>query len=300
MIKNPIIPKEITDQLLYNTVRICGFKDNGQTSTGTGFFFGITLDDKREVLLVLTNKHVIDECTKLKFRLHEAKNISSKSQPSGEFINVELENIKQFWIPHPKDEVDLGAITFGPKILDIKNRLNKNIYCITFNKNLIKKDKELIETTSIAEEVLMAGYPIGLWDEYNNYPIIRKGIAASHPASNFNNKNEGVVDIACFPGSSGSPIVTYNKTPIKRSEHSIFIDTEIRIMLLGLLYGGPTYTNEGEIKVKKIPTYQNIISINKQMMHLGYYIKAKEINALCEHILTEHVDKFNNKKLQLN
>jgi len=52
----------------------------------------------------------------------------------------------------------------------------------------------------------MVGYPIGLWDEKNNYPIFRKGITATHPANDYNGKSEFMIDAACFPGSSGSPV----------------------------------------------------------------------------------------------
>ena len=52
----------------------------------------------------------------------------------------------------------------------------------------------------------MIGYPIGLIDEYNNKPIVRKGITATTYNIDYNGKKEFLIDIACFPGSSGSPI----------------------------------------------------------------------------------------------
>lgn len=54
MEKNPILPKKITDQLLYTTVRICGLNQDNQTSTGTGFFFHIELENKKKLTLLLT------------------------------------------------------------------------------------------------------------------------------------------------------------------------------------------------------------------------------------------------------
>lgn len=41
-------------------------------------------------------------------------------------------------------------------------------------------------------------YEIGLWDELNNFPIIRNGITVSHPVLNFNGKSIGIVDMACY------------------------------------------------------------------------------------------------------
>lgn len=36
------------------------------------------------------------------------------------------------------------------------------------------------------------------------------GSTASHPAYNYNNRNEFVIDCACYPGSSGSQVMLYN------------------------------------------------------------------------------------------
>lgn len=61
------------------------------------------------------------------------------------------------------------------------------------------------------EELVMVGYPIGLSDTRNNYPIFRKGYTSAHPAVDFNDDGIGLVDMACFPGSSGSPIFILNE-----------------------------------------------------------------------------------------
>ena len=69
-----------------------------------------------------------------------------------------------------------------------------------------------LESLMAVEDVIMVGYPIGLADDIHNLPLIRSGITASHPAIDFRCKPEGVVDMACFPGSSGSPVFLYNQT----------------------------------------------------------------------------------------
>jgi len=57
----------------------------------------------------------------------------------------------------------------------------------------------------------MIGYPNGLWDHVNNLPLIRRGITASHPGVDYqiegqNGPGVTVIDMACFPDSSGSPV----------------------------------------------------------------------------------------------
>jgi hypothetical protein len=65
-------------------------------------------------------------------------------------------------------------------------------------------------------------------------------------------------------------------------------------ILLGLLFSGPYLTQDGKIEIKEIPTV-NIVPVASfnQMIHLGYYVKAKEILILCEYIK----DKLFNNKL---
>ena len=41
----------------------------------------------------------------------------------------------------------------------------------------------------------MVGYPIGLWDEVNNMPLVRKGITSYHPSMDFEGKSIGITSI---------------------------------------------------------------------------------------------------------
>lgn len=38
------------------------------------------------------------------------------------------------------------------------------------------------------EDVIMVGYPVGLWDSVNNRPIFRRGITATDPKVDFEGK----------------------------------------------------------------------------------------------------------------
>ena len=120
----------------------------------------------------------------------------------------------------------------------------------------------------------MIGYPIGLRDEKHNMPVIRKGITATHPAIDYNGNPEFLIDMACFPGSSGSPVLIYNEGSFSTGD-GITIGT--RVHLLGILYGGPQLTTEGKIIVKDIPVRQEAVSINCIPINLGYVIKSQKI-----------------------
>lgn len=201
-IRRIIQPRTVAEQLLYSTVQICG--DYG---TGTGFFFHIQLDKDKQIQLILTNKHVIDGNKTLSFYFHEAINNHQKQEPTNHSFSITVENYADIWIPHPNSDIDLGALLFVPIRQHAKEQLKKEIFNVSFDDSLIRTDDALAEESDVDNKVLMIGYPIGLWDEINNFPIVRDGITASHPALDFNGKSIGVIDMACFPGSSGSPIL---------------------------------------------------------------------------------------------
>ena len=133
-----------------------------------------------------------------------------------------------------------------------------------------------LEQRAALEEIVMIGYPIGLWDKQNNYPIFRKGFTASHPAFDFNEKGIALADIAAFPGSSGSPIYILNEGSYRDKKGSIYIGNS-RLIFLAILFAGPTINTQGEISIIDIPTQQKIISQTSLMTNLGYYIKASEL-----------------------
>jgi hypothetical protein len=87
----------------------------------------------------------------------------------------------------------------------------KRIYFMALGKEIIPTAEQL-EGLAALEDIVMVGYPIGLWDKVNNMPIIRRGITATHPKLPYNGREEFMIDAACFPGSSGSPVVLYNET----------------------------------------------------------------------------------------
>lgn len=273
-----IIPDSIPEQLLYSTVRI-----SGDSGIGTGFFFRYPIGNDLQSEMILTNKHVIDGNKKLQLYFHESEVIDGKACPTNQSFLLTIDDYSSIWVPHPDKDVDLGALLFVPIRNHALEFMKKEIFSVFFDSSIILDDDTLHETSDVAEDVLMIGYPTGLWDDINNFPILRKGITASHPALDFQNKKIGVVDIACFPGSSGSPVLIYRSgTYYQKKSKSYAIGGNV--ILLGLLSSGPMYTSEGKIEVREIPVVQVPIVLNTQMIHLGYYVKSKEILALCEHI----------------
>jgi hypothetical protein len=274
-----LVPQTLSENLLFTTVRIETELSNGTKGTGTGFFFDFRINDKQALPVIITNKHVVKDAVVGRFQLHTRNTDQTSFTPSGKFFTVNLDNFEKRWIAHPNSDVDLCAMLFQPLNVEAQKN-NMNIFRSAFDDTLILNDAALVDLRAV-EDILMIGYPIGLWDQTNNFPLIRKGITASHPATNFNGKSEFVIDIACFPGSSGSPIVLVNEGMYGTKKGTIVGN---RIIFLGVLHAGPFMDATGDIEIAEIPVSRQGSSHTKLMINLGYVIKAKEISVLGEEL----------------
>jgi hypothetical protein len=124
-------------------------------------------------------------------------------------------------------------------------------------------------------EVAMIGYPSGLADQANNLPIIRRGTTASHIGIDFDGLPDVAVDIACFPGSSGSPIAIYDPH---------FLPTSTA-RFIGVLYQGATLSVQGIATRTNIPTRLSDSAGYEAMINLGFAIKARKVRELAEAVL---------------
>lgn len=256
-----IKPQAVAEQMLFNTIRI-----ETSTGSGTGFFFQFKIN-QLDIPIIVSNQHVINynqnETTQVS--LHTAKN----KQPEG---NIHTE-FNAHWYFH--DKYDLCFCFAQPLFDQIKIKESKDSYSTPITEDFIWDNTKLQEL-SVLEDVVMVGYPIGLWDEANNLPLFRKGVTSSHPAVDFNNVGIGVVDMACFPGSSGSPIYILNENSYSDKAGNTYVGTP-RLIFLGVLYAGPHMDSKGEIVIEDIPTQQKASSLTPLMINLGYYIKASAI-----------------------
>lgn len=254
-------PTSLSETLMYSTVRLTA----SDGSTGTGFFFEFRFGGTT-VPIIVTNKHVVNynQNELVSFKLHtgsyENKSIDSKS------IDITLST---HWIFHKTH--DLCFCYLVPLISQIKQRHNKDVFYIPITENIIYSNSKLEDLCAI-ESVTMVGYPKGLWNEKENLPLFRRGITSCHPAIDFNDPGVGIVDMACFPGSSGSPIFILNDNAYSDKKGNTYMES--RIVFLGVLYAGPVMTIDGEIVAQ---TQQNIVSKSSIMINLGYYAKANEL-----------------------
>jgi hypothetical protein len=256
--------------LAHTTVRIeCQL--SGGLGTGTGFFYSLNRETNQHVPVIVTNKHVVDGAAKGRFILTLQNSIGEPDV--GMNHGFELDNFQSFWRPHPDPSVDLCAMPIAP-LVKVVELLSKKPFYATFDKSLIPAAADIDDMMGM-EEIIMVGYPDGLWDSVNNLPIFRRGILASDYARNWNGKKEFLIDAACFPGSSGSPIMLFDIGSYRSRKGTHLASS--RIKLLGILYGGPQYTAEGDIEIVSVPTVQKAVSITKIPNNLGVAIKSERL-----------------------
>jgi len=249
---------------------------------------------------LVTNKHVIfpnypndyseyADTVSLTFNLSN-NDRNSISQYSATFGDTQNPIYKSFTL-HTLQDVDLCALPLIPAINQVEsaqtllssnsnapNFYTPNLYLPTSSQSLkvlyrSLNDKHLpdLSTEEAIQDVLMVGYPRGISDETNNLPLVRKGITASHIRENFMGKPEVLIDAACFPGSSGSPVFL-------TSSGNFF-----NPRLLGTLWGGPMHNVSGHLildngQAKRIPIPTEVAQTSTLIpMHLGYVIKAEKL-----------------------
>lgn len=270
------------DQLMMSVVRIEAILNNGGKATGSGFSYSFAQqEDGMYVPAIVTNKHVIEGAVSVSLPISTADN---DGNPTGTFevITYPLHNNV---IYHPNSEVDLCAILAGPIYQYFQNK-NTQPLLFRLDKNIAATDATFSELLPL-EEVTMIGYPNGIWDSTNNGSIARRGIIATKPEADYLGKKQFVVDMACFPGSSGSPVYLANFGSYADRNGNLNMGT--RIKLLGILYAGPQHTASGEIVIKPVPTSNVPVSLTSMPNNLGYVIKATElaaIESIAESLLT--------------
>jgi hypothetical protein len=263
---NDLAPSE---QLAYSTVRIECVTASG-LATGTGFFYAFGGDGAPEIVVLVTNKHVIAGSSLGRLTVH----VTTHDKPIPTAITtVELPNFENLWLAHPDPDVDLCVMPIG-LLADLVMSGNRKLFLIALDKKHILTTEDTQKLMGV-EEVIMIGYPNGIWDHVNNAPIFRRGITATHPNTDYCGRKEFMIDVACFPGSSGSPVLLYNFGNFTDRMGGLKIGS--RIALLGILYAGPQHTATGEIVVKTIPTNAKPMAISRIPNNLGVVIKSMRL-----------------------
>ena len=257
---------------MHTTVRLECTAKNGSVSTGTGFFFSFQLAGDENIPLIVTNKHVIKDSVTGTFVLTK---LDSNDEPLlGSHEKIQLGNFENLWVQHPDPNVDIAVFPIAG-LLTSARKQNISFFYKSLGDSYIPT-QEMLENLGGIEDITMIGYPNGIWDKKNNMPIVRRGITATSPKYDYESLPIFVIDCACFPGSSGSPVLLFNQGGYMDAAGNYNIGAN-RVLLLGILYAGPQHVAEGEIKTIDVPLRQIPISLSRIPNNLGFVVKSQKL-----------------------
>jgi hypothetical protein len=195
--------------------------DNETGKGGTGFLIIRRISEKEGKVFLVTNKHVVALDPK---KRDEARFLTvyvnirdEKGRVSGTSLQAPLvENGHKLWRQHPNPNVDVLAVDVTSLINSHPRLENQGADYSFFATPEVLKKEQITE----GDEVLVLGYPLGLFHARIHSPLVRQGIIATKigtPIQIRFRDSSGewkrveipgfLVDAAILPGSSGSPVV---------------------------------------------------------------------------------------------
>lgn len=260
------------------------------TSTGTGFFYKVVHPTTQSTkMLIITNKHVVRDAEVVHFVLSSAKaveNLNEQHQPVGR-IDHKI-TIPLVLYPHPDPDIDLCGIDItlpAKQILDSGQQLRFMFLDSTW----LPSTEDRISMRDI-EQVLVIGYPRGLWDEHNNMPITRLGTTATHPMSHYQGKKNFLIDVAAFSGSSGSPVFLYEAPMFRQPSGAYTPGTKVNF--IGIVWGVIETTTSGDLKIVNVPSALKQIPVMQTSLHLAAAIHSDAILEIDNMILPKLLKKI--------
>lgn len=266
----PIV-ETIADQLFYTTVFIETWSNAGQ-GTGTGFLVNYEVDEGNITVLV-TNKHVLEGAHTASFRTVAADS-NGNASPKATKITVNNFHEQTAWTGHPDSEVDVATMIFSEiqlKMMDI----GAPAFTRSFGPDMFLTSEQAKALDSI-EDVLFVGYPNGLYDTASWLPIARRGQTATPIRNDYRGMPAFLIDASVFPGSSGSPVVLYDRGGMHSDRQGNINMGQRRFHLIGVVAAVHTREVQGQI-VFIHTTPKTPMASFQDMIDLGIVFKASAI-----------------------
>jgi hypothetical protein len=258
------------------TVRI----ETDSGGVGTGFFFaapkpGTKIDENGQFApLVITNNHVIGDAKSVKFVL-----TATDKDGHDVIIGCEEDVSTLGRTKHPNG-LDLTSLNISQVMHQLQDK--GLTFAGTWLDASVIPTRENLDQLEPLCDVVMIGYPSGIWDRVHNKPVFRRGIAATSPGVAWNGSPEFLIDVATYGGSSGSPVFVFNEGAYS---HAGSLTIGNRLILVGITRAVMLHTSQGEIRMVDIPTQQTPVPVMGLPNNLGVCISVTALGALIEEVL---------------
>lgn len=253
----------IADELFFTTVFIETTTATG-SSSGTGFLI-LYPRASGSVPVLVTNKHVLADTNQVTFTMTR----SDREAPATSGTRITINDFgTHSWVGHPDPQVDVAAMFFNP-VLEAMAKNNAPAFFRAFTPNQLISQDTAYELDSI-EAVTFLGYPNGLFDRSSMSPIARRGQTATPIFNDYNSLPAFLIDASVFPGSSGSPVVLFDRGSYTTRDGTTHIGS--RIALLGIVAAVHTRQVNGEVQIvsRATTSFEDVID-------LGIVFKASAI-----------------------
>lgn len=215
-----------TNEVLAVTVKITTSEKGGKTGNGSGFFYRIG-----DNLYVITNRHVViweEEdfypVTAI-LRLHVDRLDIKKSEEYR--LPLYDKEGGPIWLEHP---------VYGARADVVAIPVNYNEFTNRFVFKTFSPDNHIPKEVfvPIGADVLVLGYPLGIYDKVNNLPIARNAVIASAYDIPFEGDPYFLIDSWLHEGSSGSPVITKPSNMIQTKNGEVRMFNVPQIYLVGI------------------------------------------------------------------
>jgi len=257
-------------QLFFCTTRIeAKTADGKKSSVGTGFVFSQKIDEQRQVLFIVTCRHVVEG-----FDLATISFIAAKDgKPElGKKCEVTITDLPKVVFVDPDPKIDVALIPLVPVLTHFQAH-NQTPFFRALTMDLVPTD-DAAKDLSAVQAILFVGYPIGLRDEKNYIPIARRGFTATPYTVDFNGLPVFLIDASVFPGSSGSPVLVLDNGSFVSGGN---LSIGNRAYFLGLISQAYLQEIEGAVKFKPMPSQLVPTYTQTSFVNIGAVIKARAI-----------------------
>jgi hypothetical protein len=212
--------------LAFSVAQLECFRGNELIARATGFFYAAEGD----VYLVTSRHVVLDEDAghrpnRLKLRLHTDPTDIRKN---GVYVVPLYERDgERRWLEHPTHgaAVDVVAIPLDA------DRLRTDFVVTPFGPESQVPDDAVIQ---VGEDVVVIGYPLGLYDVEYNLPLVGRGTLASFYPIPFEGHPYFLIECRLHAGCSGSPVLTKPGGVMQNRGATVNLYLSTGIYLLGV------------------------------------------------------------------
>lgn len=235
----------IAEQMMLSTVRIEVQNSSNEPQMATGVLFAFPGRNSDHIHSIITCRHILSQCKSIRILYQSWGKTDISTRDTKNFCTFDSCDV----IFHPNNQIDLAAIPIPKEIIQNKT-LGTFLDCSFIPDTLTWSKFDAIE------ELIMIGYPFGLMDSKHNLPILRRGITGTHPAYDYCGNPNFLADMACYNGSSGSPVFLYD-TNLWKNRSS---EREVHPLLMGIQTHGFFISQETET-----------------CLHLGKVVKSTQL-----------------------